>query len=487
MAMQREAIFRHIEENQADHIAHIQRWVRQPSVSWDDIGVSECADLVAESFRALGCQEVEVIPGRYHPGVWAYYDAGAPVTVHSYCMFDTRTVDPKRWTGDPWSGDLGPLGPYPKVLKGRGAVGAKGPFVAFLNALSSIIAVEGTLPVNIMFLAEGEEIMGSPTYREFVERYRHRLAGVQASYCAASSQSPNGSVNVGLGLKGMVVLELTVAGSRWPGAPAHTIHSSAAGLVHSPPLRLAQALATLTEPDGSGFAVDGLQDLWTFRKPLADEELQLLQALAAKSSGRDWRDVLPVGGAKNVSALVGGSEGMDPLINFLYGPTFNVPGLYAGFLGRRSGTIPFITPGSASAMVDLRWVVDAPPEELIDALRKHLDRRGFDDVEITVFSAFSHAQTPVSHPMVKAALDNLSAWGLEADVWPIQAGGGPWTVVPNAFDVPCLRGAIPGYGSGGDDEYLVIEGNDKVAGLVEVEKAHVDLLVRVAAALAPLG
>jgi acetylornithine deacetylase/succinyl-diaminopimelate desuccinylase-like protein len=58
---------------------------------------------------------------------------------------------------------------------GRGATGAKGPFVAFLNALSSIIAVEGKLPVNIMFLAEGEEIMGSPTYRDFVERYRDRL------------------------------------------------------------------------------------------------------------------------------------------------------------------------------------------------------------------------------------------------------------------------------------------------------------------------
>ena len=485
--MQREAIFRHIEAHQDAHIAHIQRWVRQPSVSWDDHGVSECAELVAESFRALGCQEVEVIPGRYHPGVWAYYDAGAPVTVHAYCMFDTRTVDSKRWSGDPWSGDLGPAGPYPKVLKGRGAVGAKGPFVAFLNALASIIAVEGTLPVNIMFLAEGEEIMGSPSYREFVERYRHRLAGVQASYCAASSQSPNGSVNVGLGLKGMVVLELGVAGSRWPGAPANNIHSSAAGLVHSPPFRLAQALATLTEPDGSGFAVDGLQDLWKFRKPLGAEELQLVQALVARRNGRDWRELLPLGGVGNVSELVGGSEGIDPLINFLYGPTFNVAGLYAGFLGRGSGTIPFITPGSASALVDLRWVVDAPPEALIAALREHLDRRGFSDVEITIFSAFSHAQTSVSHPLVQAALDNLAAWGLEADVWPIQAGGGPWTVLPNAFSVPCLRGAIPGYGVGGDDEYFVIEGNGKVAGLVDVEKAHVDLLYKVAAALTPGG
>lgn len=483
--MNRDAIFRHIDEHQADHIAHIQRWVRQPSVSWDDIGVAECAEVVAESFRALGCQEVEVIQGTYHPGVWAYYDAGAPVTLHTYCMFDTRTVDPKRWSGDPWSGDLGPVGPYPKVLKGRGATGAKGPFVAFLNALSSIIAVEGTLPVNIMFLAEGEEIMGSPTYREFVERYRGQLSKVDASYCAASSQSPaTGAVNVGLGLKGMVVLELTVAGERWPGAPKRTIHSSAAGLVHSPPFRLAQALATLVEPDGTGCAVDGLKEIWGYRKPLEPTERALLDDLAAKAAGRDWRDVVPVGGAGNVTELVGGSEGMDPLINFLYGPTLNVPGLYSGFLGRGSGTIPFIVPGTATAMIDLRLVVDWTPERIIGAIRDHLDARGFDDVEITTYSAAAHSQTPVDHPAVQAVLENLKQWNLTADVWPIQAGGGPWTVVPNAFDVPCIRGGVPGFGTGGDDEYLVIEGDDKVAGLATVEKVHVDLLYRVAAALA---
>ena len=131
---------------------------------------------MADSYRRLGCREVQVIPGRFYPGVWAYYDAGAPVTVHSYCMFDTRTVNAKEWKYDPWGADLTPMGPYPKVLVGRGSMGAKGPYVAWLNALAAIIAVEGKLPVNIMFLAEGEEILGSPTYAEFVNRYADRLS-----------------------------------------------------------------------------------------------------------------------------------------------------------------------------------------------------------------------------------------------------------------------------------------------------------------------
>lgn len=475
--MERDAIFGHIDSHIDDHIEHLRAWVRQPSVSWDNLGVSDCAQLVAQSYRDLGCQEVEIIDGRFHPGVWAYYDAGSPVTIHSYCMFDTRTVTARGWDYDPWGAELAPHGPYDRVLFGRGALGAKGPYVTFLNALSSIIAVEGTLPVNIMFLAEGEEIMGSPTYRQFVERYRDRLQAVKASYCASGSQGPSGVVDLGLGLKGMIVLELTASGDAWGYGPRSTIHSSAASLVDSPPFRLAQALASLTQPDGRGCAIDGMEELWSYRKPLHQEERDLLDAIANDAAGRDWRDVLPVGGAANVRSLVGGSEGMDPLINFLYGPTLNVAGVRSGFLGPETSTIPFIVPGSATAMLDMRLVVDPSPDEIIALLRAHLDRRGFTDIGIDVFAAFSHSQTSPSDPAIRAVLDTLRAWNADAQVWPIQAGGGPWTVVPNAFGVPCIRGGALGGGGGGTvNEYLVIDGDGSVAGLAESEKFHVDLL-----------
>ncbi|MGH2614302.1 MAG: M20/M25/M40 family metallo-hydrolase [Thermomicrobiales bacterium] len=481
--MNKDAIHQHIDEHLNDHVEHIRSWVRQPSVSWDNLGVRECADLVAQSYRDLGCQEVEVIAGRYHPGVWAYYDAGSPITIHNYCMFDTRTVRREGWNYDPWGAELVPLGPHPKVLVGRGAMGAKGPYVAFLNALSSIVAVEGTLPVNIMFLAEGEEIMGSPTYREFVERYRDRLAGVSASYCATSSQGGNGAVNVGLGLKGMIVLQLTASGEAWGHGPKTTIHSSAASLVDSTPFRLAQALATLTDADGRGCAVDGLRDFWAYRKPLTDEERDLLARLAEGFQRKDWRDVLPVGGAQNVDELNGGADGIEPLLTFLYGPTFNVAGLWSGFLGPETATIPFIVPGTAAAMLDMRLVVEESPDEIVQMIRRHLDERGFADIAIDVYAAFSHSQTSVSEPVIQAALQTLDEWNVPAEVWPIQAGGGPWTAVSNAFNVPCLRGGVIGGGSGGaSDEYLVIESGNKIAGLAEAEKFHVDLLLNYARA-----
>lgn len=476
--MDREAIHRYIDEHLDEHIAHIQKWVRQPSVSWDNLGVAECAEIVADSYRGLGCQEVEIIQGRYHPGVWAYYDAGAPLTVHNYCMFDTRTVpNPEAWSYDPWGAELVPLEPYPKVLVGRGAMGAKGPYVAWLNALSAIIAVEGPLPINIMFLAEGEEILGSPTYRDFVGRYQERLKTVDASLVPSSTQNAQGTVSVGLGLKGMVVVELTASGEKWGRGPANTVHSSVAALVDSPPFRLAQALATMTDEEGCGCKVEGLETLWAYRKPLTDEERELIDQLVARFEGRDWRDVLPLGGAGNVRHVVGGMEGIDPLINYLYGPTFNVAGLRSGFIGPETGTIPFVVPSTATATLDMRMVVDLSPKEIIGHLRRHLDTHGFEDIEIEVLSAFSHSQTSVSQPAVQATLKTLRDWDVDVEIWPIQTGGGPWTVVPNTFGVPCIRGsAIGGGGRGNVDEYMVIEGDGKVAGLADVEKYLVDLV-----------
>ncbi len=484
--MNRDAIFQYIDAHLDEHIAHIQAWVRQPSVSWDDLGVAECAALVADSYRRLGCRTVELVEGRFYPGVFAEYDAGAPLTVHNYCMFDTRTVHPERWTADPWGAELAPRGPYPKVLIGRGSMGAKGPYVAWLNALASIVAVEGTLPINILFLAEGEEILGSPTYQQFVERYRDRLARVDASFCPASTQNAAGGASVGLGLKGMIVLELTAGGAAWGFGPARTVHSSTGGLLDSPPFRLAAALASMVEPDGRGCAVEGMGAWWSTRKSLSSEELGLLEQVAARAQGKDWRDVLPLGGPSNAPQIKGSLEGMEPLLNFLYGPSFNIAGLYSGFLGRKTGTIPFIIPGEAKAMLDMRMVVDAEPEEIVAAIRRHLDARGFADIHIETYAAFRHAQTAVAEPVVQAALQTLAQWGVPAAVWPIEAGGGPWTAVPNTFGVPCLRGAAIGGGNRGDvDEYMVIEGDGKVAGLADVEKYYVDLVLNYAATAQP--
>ena len=179
-----EDVYKHIDANLAEHIAHLQRWVRQPSVSAQKRGITEMAGMLAGDLRALGFKEVEIVPTAGHPGVFGFYDAGAPRTLLVYMMYDVQPEE-TGWKVPAFDGalvetDLG------RVLMARGATNQKGPERAFLNALDSIIKTRGRLPVNLLVAAEGEEELGSPHYPEVIAKYeaaaeegRRRLLPVQ--------------------------------------------------------------------------------------------------------------------------------------------------------------------------------------------------------------------------------------------------------------------------------------------------------------------
>jgi acetylornithine deacetylase/succinyl-diaminopimelate desuccinylase-like protein len=173
--MTRQAVFDHIAAHKEDHIRRLQEYVRQPSISETDEGIAETVTMVADYLRDLGCREVEIVPTDGHPGVFAYYDAGAEKTIVNYGMYDVNAVNPGEWDHDPFSAEIIPYAGYDRVLYGRGAFFAKGPYRAWLNALESIIAIEGTLPVNIYFVVDGEEEIGSPHFHQVIDRYQERL------------------------------------------------------------------------------------------------------------------------------------------------------------------------------------------------------------------------------------------------------------------------------------------------------------------------
>ena len=115
---------------------------------------------------------------------------------------------------------------------GRGALSYKGQYGAWLNTLEALIAVEGTLPVNVMMLLEGDEILGSPYYRDMFAKYRNRLEKADASLSPGASQGANGTVGMTLGYKGMIYAELIASGERWGRGPtrrASTRHGQVGG------------------------------------------------------------------------------------------------------------------------------------------------------------------------------------------------------------------------------------------------------------------
>ena len=462
-----DAIHAHIERNKSAHVAKLQEYLRQPSVSAQNIGIHKCAELLMSYYQDLGCQEVELVPTGGHPGVWAYYDVGASKTIVNYCMYDVQPVEGQEWSFPPFEARLVKQSPFPQVIIARGAYNSKGPYRLWLNALESIIAVEGKLPVNVMFIAEGEEELGSPHFRDIVARYADRLNTANAVLDADVAQNHEGKIVMTLGNKGVVYLELHCTGKAWGRGPQmYNTHSGRKAVVDSPTWRLVQALATMTTPDGNTITVDGLLENVVSPSP---EDVELVNRWTATFDEETWKNEW------DVPCFVDDLHGYNLLIHYLYQPSLNIDGIWSGWTGPKPMTI---IPNEAACKIDIRLVPNMRADEVVVKLRAHLDRRGYTDIEIRPLAAYDLSKTSVGEPIVQAILNVYHKYNVPVEIQPHSGGSAPMCYLTNGpVHLPLARG---GLGHGGrnhvPDEYLVIEGDGKVAGLTEVEESYVDIL-----------
>ena len=461
-----EKVRAYLEDNKPRHVARIQRAVQQASVSSEDLGVVECADLLAEIHREAGFQEAEVVATDGLPGLWAAYDAGAPKTIIVYNNFDTRPVLPnEKWEHPPYSGALTSAGPYGQVVMGRGAM-SKGGYVAWLNALEALLAVEGTLPVNVLTLLEGDEILGSPNFRGMYAKYRDRLATATASLSPGANQDAAGRVSLTLGYKGMIYAELVASGARWGRGPQSApLHGMTASVVDSPAWRLVHALASLMEPGGNRIAVPGYYDDVT---PPTEEERR-----AAFPSPGPWNKVLP--GVAAAPVPLGDLGDEETVMNFFYGPSLNINALRSGFTG--PGTLPFSLPHEASALFDIRVPRGYKVQEAIRRIREHLDAQGYQDLDFNAMGAYDPSTTDPNSELVRSVRRAFQEMDVPVVSVPGSGGGGPWSIYATDLGLPVIRSVGLGGGAGGGaNEYLVIDGTETVGGLVECELSHIHLL-----------
>lgn len=468
-------IYAYIDAHKESDVANLQRWVRQPSVSAQNYGVKEMAALVAADLKAIGFQEAEVVPTSGHPGVWGYYNAGAPKTLVVYMMLDVQPVEEKDWQVKPFDGALvdHPLG---RVLMARGATNTKGPERAFLNALEAIIAKRGKLPVNLMILAESEEELGSPHYPELIAKFQDRLKTASGSIYPGGGQSPvDGAVSFQLGNKGLLYVELEAKGTPEAGGPQKAeIHSSWKATTDAPAWRLTQALATLTSPDGNTIAIPGYYD--KIRQPNAEEQYLFNGTL------RGWAAREP--NTRKAFAVDHWYDRMDArtsLTRYLFDTTLNIDGLSSGYGGPGVKTI---LPNRAFAKLDSRLVPNQTPEESLRLLKERLAATGFGDIEVRLLGGYPPSQTSVNTSLVRAVLATYNKYGLPVDVSPRSGGSRPSYVFTQTLGLPDVTLSI---GHGADahapNEYLLIDPKpgSKVFGLSGMEKFYVDTLFALAA------
>ena len=467
-----EAIYAYIDEHLPQHLASLQRWLRQPSISAQNVGIQEMAEMLRDDLTALGFQEAELVPSDGHPGVWGYYDAGAERTLMVYLMYDVQPVNPEDWDSPPFEArlddtDLG------RILRGRGATNQKGPERAFLNALEAIIQTEGTLPVNLMVLAEGEEELGSPHYPQLVDRYEARLRTADGVLFPFNAQSPTGALNMSLGVKGILYTEIEAVGGPRGGPVRAEIHGSYKAIVDSPPFRLIQALSTLTSRDGNTILVPGYYD--PVRPPTLEEQ-RLINGMEESWDDRGQQEAL------GVERWIDGITGREAILRYLYHPTMNIDGIWAGYTGEGVKTI---LPHKATAKVDSRLPAGLHPDSALAMIRRHLDAGGFDDIVIRKLAGYPAAQTTVDAPIIQAAIGVFNKYGRPPSVSPRLAGSAPFYQFTERLGLPLVFSGL-GHGSGAHapNEYMVIEPREGsgIAGLADIEKAYVDLLFALARA-----
>jgi len=476
---------RNIDENIGTHTRRLQEFVRQPSISQTGEGVKECAELLASYFKDLGCREVNLVPQKYAPVVYAEYDVGANKTVIIYMMYDVQPAeDVELWRVPPFEGKIVEMAPFKKVLMARGAVNSKGPLVAFLNALEAVRQVDES-PVNLIFVAEGEEERGSVSMPRFVREYAHKLRKADAVYFAFSCQDQNGLAEPVLGSEGLLYIELETNGAYWGRGPTEFgVHGALKLIIDSPAWRHIKMLSSLVSEDGNRVMVKGWYD--DIKVP-TKEDLRLLKKGYRKSTpAAKVFDPEPMKQALKIKTLIDDVTDKEEIIKRVsFGTSFNLDGIYGGWTGPGSKTF---VPHMVTSKHNIRFVPDQKLNGLFRKIRAHLDEKGYRDVKLRKVDGYPWALASHKSAIAEATYAMFEQFGVKYAIYPpvasVQRFSPAWPAYVFAgkpLELPIIGG---GLGHGGrahsPNEYYVIEGvkgrYGRVYGLAGAEKSMAAVL-----------
>ena len=466
-------IWTEIEKRHNESVQRLQQWIRQPSIAAENRGVNEGCELTMNLLRDAGFGQVTKIPTDGQPGIFATLDAGAPKSVGIYFMYDVKQVDPAEWSSPPWDAALVEKPGLGTVLVGRGAVNQKGPESAFLAALHAIRGAGRKLPVNLVFVAEGEEEIGSPHFPQIVRRPEvlaalRRCSGV---FMPSAEQDLDGKVINTLGAKGVIEAELVSSGERWGRGPRHDIHSSNKARVDSPAWHLVEALVTLVSPDGNDPAIEGFADK---ARPLSAAEKAMIADAARRLDENVTKKQLAV---DHWVHDVSFQEALELLMSR---PTVNIEGLVGGYTGPGGKTI---LPHRAVAKLDLRLVPDMKATEALAALKAHLAKHGFGDIEVNMTGGYDPNSTPADAALIRAMTSVYKRDNLDPVMLPRSAGSWPgYVFTGDPLHLAAGHFGL-GHGSGAHapDEYYVIESkNPPVQGIDGATRSFVSYLYELA-------
>jgi acetylornithine deacetylase/succinyl-diaminopimelate desuccinylase-like protein len=395
---------------------------RQPSVAAQDRGMRDMAELVAGKLRKLGA-DTRLIPTKAAPPV-VYGELGdGPKTLVIYNHYDIQPPEPlELWKTDPFEPTI-----RDGKLYARGVADNKGNIMARIQAVEAWLETIGVLPLELKWVIEGEEEIGSIHLGQWVNENRALVEDADGCLWESGYKDIAGRPTITLGLKGIYYAELRAHGA------SRDLHSAFGGIVPNPAWRLIWALSTLKDADDR-ILVDGFVD-HVAAPPAAAVALMEKIPFEEERLREDFQ----------IPAFIRDLTGIELVKKYLYEPTCTICGMASGYIGTGSKTV---LPNVAMAKVDFRLVPDLTPELAHELLRQHLDRRGFDDIEIVESEGEYPSRTDPDAPVVRAAVEAVRAtYGQDAVVWPTAAGSGPMYVLCEQLGVPAVSFGVGYSGS----------------------------------------
>ncbi|MAB61494.1 MAG: peptidase M20 [Verrucomicrobiales bacterium] len=364
------------------HLDDLISYLKFPSVSTDSrykADVRECAEWLKTKIIDVGL-EASIHETSGHPIVIGrnIHKEGLP-TVMIYGHYDVQPADPiDQWNSPPFE----PLIDGDKIFA-RGSTDNKGQNLAHLLGLGETINEDGELPVNIIFLVEGEEEIGSPNLEPFLKENKNELQ------CDVIAVSDTGMIGPGIGtftygLRGVACMEVKVIG------PSRDLHSGVfGGSVANPCSAISKLISSLHKPDGS-VNVEGFYDKV---KDIEDWEKQAWSSIQV-----DPNETLILTGVTELF----GESGFTDFERRWSRPTAEVNGVGGGYQGEGSKTV---IPSESFVKLSFRLVPDQDPDEILNLVKAHLDKFTPNGVRI---------ECELGHSGKSYLMDPKSGYGLAA-------------------------------------------------------------------------
>ncbi len=403
-------VFHKIADEKNESIELLCEFLKIPSIAAKGTGEQEAIDFLSRVFEDAGFDFFTAeTPG--NRVFCAEMNVGADKTLMFYNHYDVQPEDPiDLWESPPFE---------PTIREGkifaRGVADNKGEIICRLQAIKAYNEIFRNHPVNIKFIIEGEEEIGSVNLPHFVKNHKDFALKADGCIWEFGGRDGDGIQQVYLGAKGILYLHIRTK------TIGREVHSGYTQFVDNAAYELTWALAALKARDDK-ILVPGFYD--NIGEPSA-EDMKIIEEFPLKEDL--FKENFEI---ENFRLDL---SGLDLKKKYFLEPTCNICGQWSGYQGPGGKTV---TPNEAFAKVDFRLVPGQDPVDLYEKIRKYWDTDNFHHIEITEWNGYPAAKTSINDPFANSVVNVIKEIeNHDPIIWPMVGGSGPMYLFEG---VPCI-------------------------------------------------